>query len=162
MAKTFEVLYQAAGTGTGKIVQFDVFKPDKTKDLVQSGVGAEVGTTGRYYKSLDVDAPGWFVEISDDAGGKAVKHIDKDKYDAHGLPGLIGGLITVVGDIQTAVNNLTIAVDDVDIALATVDGKIDDLGIGQTDIQTAVGGLATTLAAMDIKIDLLGNPPMVG
>lgn len=162
MAKTFEILYQAAGAGTGKTVQFDVYKPDKSLDAVQSGAGAEIGTTGRYHKSFDADAPGWFVEISDDAGGKAIKHIDQDRYDAHGIEGGIAGVITAVGNVQTAVNGLVIAVGDLNTALGETDGKVDGLVTGQGAIQTAVGGLATTLAAMDIKIDGLVAPPMVG
>ena len=162
MAKTFEILYQAAGAGTGKTVQFDVFKPDKSLDAGQSGVGVEVGATGRYHKSFDADAPGWFVEISDNAGGKAVKHIGQDKYDAHGISGGIGAVITAVGDVQTAVDGLVAAVGDLNTAVGAVDGKVDDVTTNIDSIQTAVGGLATTLAAMDIKLDGISAPPMVG
>ena len=108
--KTFEIMYQAAGAGTGKTVQFDIFKPDKTIDAVQSGIGAEVGTTGRYYKSFDADAPGWTVEISDDAGGKAVKHFGQEKYDAHGSEAGRNGLISAVADVQTAVDAAALAI----------------------------------------------------
>jgi len=160
--KTFEILYQAAGAGTGKTVQFDVYKPDKSLDAVQSGVGAEVGTTGRYHKSFDADAPGWFVEISDDAGGKAVKHIDQDRYDAHGLEGGIGAVLVAVGDVQTAIVALDLAVGNLNTAVATVGGKVDTVVTGVGSLQTSVGGLATTLASMDIKIDALVAPPMVG
>ena len=160
--KTFEILYQAAGAGTGKTVQFDVYKPDKSIDAVQSGVGAEVGTTGRYHKSLDVDAPGWFVEISDDAGGKAIKHIDQDRYDAHGIAGGIAGVITAVGDVQTAVTALNTAVGDLNTAVVTVGGKVDTAVAGVSSLQTSVTALAAVLATMDIKIDGLVAPPMVG
>jgi hypothetical protein len=160
--KTFEILYQAAGAGTGKTVQFDVYKPDKSLDITQSGVGTEVGTTGRYHKSLDVDAPGWFVEISDDAGGKAVKHIGQEKYDAHGLEGGIGAVLTAVGDIQTAIADLNTAVGNLNTAVGAVDGKVDAVGAGVGDLQTSVTALAAVLATMDIKIDGLVAPPMVG
>lgn len=160
--KTFEILYQAAGAGTGKTVQFDVYKPDKSLDVTQSGVGTEVGTTGRYHKSLDVDAPGWFVEISDDAGGKAIKHIDQDRYDAHGLEGGIGTVLTAVGDVQAAIVALDSAVGNLNTAVATVGGKVDTVVTGVGSLQTSVGALAVTLAAMDIKIDGLVAPPMVG
>jgi len=162
MAKTFEILYQTANAATGKVVQFDVYKPDKSIDAVQSGVGAEVGTTGRYHKSFDVDAPGWFVEISDDQGGKAISHIDQDKYDAHGITGGLTAVITAVADVQTAIDAVAAAVTGLNTSLGTVEGKVDDVKTVADGITTAVGALATTLAAMDVKIDLLGNPPMVG
>ena len=118
--KTFEVVYQTAGAGTGKVVQVDVYKPDKTLDATQSGVAVEIGTTGRYYKSFDADAPGWFVEISDNAGGKAVKHFGKDSWDGHGVADL-------VADVQTAVDGLVSSVSDLGSQLTVISGKIDDL-----------------------------------
>jgi len=160
--KTFEILYQAANAATGKAVQFDVYKPDKSIDAVQSGVGAEVGTTGRYHKSFNADAPGWFVEISDDAGGKAIRHIDQAQYDAHGVTGGLTAVITAVADVQTGIDAVAAAITGLNTSLGTVEGKVDDVKTVADGITTVVGALATTLAGMDVKIDLLGNPPMVG
>lgn len=67
------VLYQAAGATSGLVVTMDVHRPDKTKDVLQSGIALEIGTTGRYYWSFVADGPGWFVLIHDNAGGNAVK-----------------------------------------------------------------------------------------
>jgi len=68
-----QVLYQPSGAGTGLIVTMDVYRPDKTKDDIQSGTAVEIGSTGRYYFLFNADGPGWFVLIHDDAGGYAVK-----------------------------------------------------------------------------------------
>jgi len=162
MAKTFEIMYQAAGAGTGKIVQMDVFKPDKTVDAVQSGVATEVGTTGRYYMSFDADAPGWYVEISDDAGGKAVKHFGQEKYDAHGSEADRTGLVTAVANVQTAVDAVAVAITTLDTALGVTDGKVDTVVTGVGSLQTDVTALAAALAAIDTKIDGISAPPMVG
>lgn len=120
MAKTFEVIYQAAGAATGLMVQVDVFKPDKSQDLTQSGVATEIGTTGRYYKSFDADAPGWVAEISDTNGGKAVQKFGKPEFDGHGVADAVA------------------------------------------DVQTGIAALATTLAAIETKVNSLVAPPMVG
>jgi len=155
MAKTFEVLYQAAGAGTGKTVQYDVF--DETKTLVpgESGTANEIGTTGRYYKAVNMLNPGWTVEISDDAGGKAVKHIDQDKWDAHGVGGGINTVISAVADVQTAVDNANTAIGDVNTLLGTVDGKADSM-------ITALADLGLAIDVLDDKLDNLQAPPMVG
>jgi len=68
-----QVLYQAAGAASDLIVTMDVYRPDKTKDDIQSGTAVEIGSTGRYYFLFNADGPGWFVLIHDDAGGSAVK-----------------------------------------------------------------------------------------
>jgi len=68
-----EVLYQAAGAESGLIVTMDVYRPDKSQDVGQSGTANEIGTTGRYYMAFAADAPGWFVLIHDNAGGNAVR-----------------------------------------------------------------------------------------
>ncbi len=153
--KTFEILYQAAGAGTGKTVQYDVFKPDKTLDATQSGTANEIGTTGRYHKTFDADTPGWTIEISDSAGGKAVKHIDQGRWDAHGMAGGINGVILAVADVQTAV-------DAAAVIIASVDTKVDSLGLAVGGVQTDVTALGNALAAIDVKIDDISAPPMVG
>lgn len=120
MAKTFEVIYQPGGAATGRTVNIDVFKADKSKDTVQSGTATEVGVTGRYHFNFDAEEPGWFVEISDNAGGKACKHFDKPVWDSHG-----------VGDSVTAVA----------AAIVVVDGKVDDLGTQLTAVEDKVDAL---------------------
>jgi len=153
--KNFEVVYQAAGAGTGKTVQVDVYKPDKTKDVAQSGVAVEIGATGRYYKSFDADMPGWFVELSDDAGGKAVKHFGKDAYDAHGVSDLVADVQTAVGSVASAVAALDLAVGGVSTYLV---GVADDV----INIKAVTDGLNVALAAISNKIDDLDAPAMVG
>lgn len=68
-----QVLYQTPKSTSGLVVTMDVYRPDRTKDEVQSGTGIEIGTTGRYYLMFNADGPGWFVLIHDNAGGSAVK-----------------------------------------------------------------------------------------
>ena len=153
--KTFEIMYQAAGAGTGKNVQFDVFKPDKSLDAGQSGLGSEIGSTGRYYKSFDANAPGWTVEISDDAGGKAVKHIGQDKYDAHGSAGGINAVISAVADVQTAV-------DAANTAIGVTDGKVDTAISNIGDVQADVTTALAALVVIDGKVNNISAPPMVG
>lgn len=162
MAKTFEVLYQAAGAGTGLTVTMDIYKPDKTKDAIQSGTATEIGTTGRYYMSFDADAPGWSVEISDSAGGKAVKHFGQEKYDAHGMEGGISGLVTAVGNVQTAVDAAVSAIGDLDTALGATDVKVDTVVTGIGNLQTDVTALAAALVTIGDKIDNISEGPMVG
>jgi len=120
MAKTFEVIYQPGGAATGRTVNIDVFKPDKTKDTTQSGTATEVGTTGRYHFNFDAEEPGWFVEISDNAGGKACKHFGKPDWDAHG----VGDAVATVAAAVVVVNG---KVDAIDTQLDTVESKIDAL-----------------------------------
>jgi hypothetical protein len=155
MAKTFEIVYQAAGAGTGKTVQVDVYKPDKSKDEDQSGEATEVGTTGRYYKAFDAGAPGWFVEISDNAGGKAVKHFDKDAWDTHGIADAVADAKTAVDSVASAIATLDTAVGGVSTDLSTVSGDV-------TDIKAVTDGLSTALGTIGDKLDALESPPMVG
>lgn len=152
---TFEVIYQPAKAETGVTVQVDVYKPDKTQDVAQSGTATEVGTTGRYYKSFTVDAPGWFVEVSDNKGGKAVKHWDKDAYDACRV-------VDLIADVQTAVDNIATAITALDTLVTGVDGKVDGIDTNVTDIKTVTDTLTASLSAISDKIDELGSPPMIG
>lgn len=153
--KTFETIYQAAGAGTGKTVQFDVYKPDKTLDATQSGMATEIGTTGRYHFSFDADAPGWSCEISDNAGGKAVKHFGKDKWDSHGVA-------DAVADVQTGVNAANSALAALDSAITGIDSKVDAIDTNVTGVATAVTALGTQLSTIEAKVDALAQPPMVG
>jgi flagellin-like hook-associated protein FlgL len=155
MAKTFEVIYQTAGAGTGLAPQLDVYKPDKTKDVAQSGVMTEIGTTGRYYKSFDADAPDWSVQVADANGGKAVKIYDKTAYDAAGVAAL-------VADVQTAIDNANSAIATVNSLLGTVDGKIDTVDTNVDGLVTSVSSLATQLGIIEGKVDDLDSPAMIG
>lgn len=76
VSATREFVYQTAGAATGLLVQYEVFRPDKTLDSDQSGVASEIGTTGRYFGSFTCDGPGWIVMINDEAGGRAVKRFE--------------------------------------------------------------------------------------
>jgi len=155
MAKTFEILYQAAGAGTGKTVNVSVYKPDKTLDATQSGTATEVGTTGRYHKAFDADAPGWFCEIEDSDGGKAIKHFDQDRYDSHGVADAVADVDTAVAAANTALSNLDTALSALDTKTSTI---IADVGTVQSDVTSLLSQLAT----VSTKIDNLDAPPMVG
>jgi len=155
MAKTFEVVYQAAGAATGKTVQIDVYKPDKTKDETQSGAATEIGTTGRYYKAFDADAPGWSIQCSDDDGGKAVKHYGPDIYDA-------AGVTDVVADVQTAVDAVASAIATLDTTVGGVSTDLSAVAGNVTDIKTVTDGLSAALGAISDKVDALESPPMIG
>lgn len=155
MAKNFEVIYQAAGSQTGLTVQCDVFKPDHTKDAVQSTTMTEIGSTGRYYASFDADAENWSVQCADPTGGKAVKVYDKAAYDAHGVAGL-------VADVQTAVDNVASAITTLQSVATTVDGKVDTVNANIDSLVTSVSSLATDLGVISDKIDALESPPMIG
>jgi len=162
MAKTFEIMYQAAGAGTGLTVQMDVYKPDKSLDAIQSGVATEVGVTGRYHLTFDADAPDWYVEISDNAGGKAVKHFGQEKYDAHGSEAARNSLTTAVANVQTAVDAAALAIANLEVSLGVTDSKVDTVITGVVDLQTGVLALSAALATIDTKIDGISAPPMVG
>jgi len=155
MAKVFEVTYQAAGAGTDLTVQMDVFKPDKTQDVSQSGTMDEIGTTGRYYKSIIADNPNWFVEISDNAGGKALKHFGKTEYDGHGV-------VDLVANVQTAVDNVAAAIAVLQGLIGSVDGKVNTIDTNVDDLVTGVSALATQLGVIEEKMDELNRPPMIG
>jgi len=155
MAKTFEVVYQAAGAATGKTVQIDVYKPDKSKDEAQSGAATEIGTTGRYYKSFDADAPGWSIQCSDNDGGKAVKHYGPDIYDA-------AGVTDVVADVQTAVDAVALAIATLDTAVGGVSTDLGAVAGDVTDIKKVTDGLSEALGAISDKVDALESPPMIG
>lgn len=155
MAKTFEVIYQAAGAATGKTVQMDVYKPDKSKDIAQSATLTEIGTTGRYYGSFDADAADWHVEVEDDAGGKCVKHYDKAAYDVVGVSAL-------VADVQTAVDNVASAITTLQTLTGSIDGKIDIVDTNVDTLVSDVTSLATALGIVEGKIDALESPPMIG
>jgi len=152
---TFEVIYQAAGAATGKIIQMDVYKPDHTKDVDQSAELTEIGTTGRYYGSFDADAPDWSAQISDNVGGKVVKSFGKDTYGA-------ASVITLVGDIQTAVNAVADAVSALDTLVSGVDSKVDILDTNVDGIKAVTDTLTATLSSIEGKIDALESPPMIG
>jgi len=68
-----QVLYQASGSQSGLIVTMDVYKPDRTQDVSQSGQANEIGETGRYYLAFTASGPGWFVLIHDNVGGNAIR-----------------------------------------------------------------------------------------
>lgn len=159
MAKSFEVQYQAAGAGTGKTVQMNVYKPDHTKDEDQSAELVEIGTTGRYYGSFEADAPDWSIQIDDDAGGKCIRVFDKPAYDATGVPALV---TLLVGNVQTAVDNVAAAIDTLQSLTGTMDGKIDTVGANVDNLITGVASLATELGVIVGKIDALEAPPMIG
>ena len=155
VAKTFEVIYQAAGAGTGKTVQVDVYRPDKTKDDTQSGPAQEVGTTGRYYKNFTATDPDWFVEVSDSAGGKAVRCFDKKAWDGHGLADL-------VADVQTAVDAANAALAALATATAGLGTDLAALGL---DVGALAANMATALSqltSIEDKVDDLESPPMIG
>jgi hypothetical protein len=153
--KTFEIIYQAAGAGTGKTVNMKVFKPDHSEDAAQAAVLTEVGTTGRYYGSFDADAPDWSVNIEDSAGGKSVKHFGKDRWDSHGVA-------DAVANVQTAVDAVNTAIGTLQSLTATIDGKIDAVGLDVGGLVTSVAGLATELGVIEGKIDDLESPSMIG
>jgi len=155
MAKSFEVIYQAAGSITGLTVQCDVYKPDHTKDDVQSGVMAEIGTTGRYYKAFDAEAENWSVQCSDPNGGKAVKVYDKSAYDAHGVAGL-------VADVQTAVDNVSSAISTLQSAVTGIGTDTDQILVDVAAVDSAVSALTSQLTTVEGKIDALEAPPMIG
>lgn len=154
--ETIEVLYQAPNSESGRTINMKVYKPDHTEDATQAAALTEIGTTGRYYGSVDVDAPNWECHFEDAAGGgKAIKLIDK----------LIWGvlnLITVVGDIQTAVDNVSTAIGDLQTLAGTMDGKLDSLGADLTSVGGLVTSLGSQLGVIEGKIDDIKTPPQVG
>ncbi len=74
--RTRTVLYRAAAGTSGLTVQCDVYRPDTTKDTAQSGTATEIESTGSYHFTFVTDGPGYFVLVSDSAGGGAVKTFD--------------------------------------------------------------------------------------
>ena len=153
--KTMTVFYQASNGGTGVAPQVDVFKPDKTQDMAQSGVATEIGATGRYYKTFDADAPDWFCEINDTAGGKAIKHYGKDVYDSHGIADAVADVATGVSSVASAVATLQSIVTGVD---AVVNGVATDV----TSLVVAVTALSAQLTTVESIVVETKTPPMIG
>jgi hypothetical protein len=137
-----QVIFQAAGAATGIVVTLNVYDEAGILDVVQSGVMAEIGTTGRYKKSFTPDANGeWSVQIADANGGKAVASYSVGNYNVD----TVGALVSTVdakADLAAA------AIDAVASDIATVDGKIVDL--------------AAALAVVDAKLASIQAPPMIG
>ncbi len=102
--KTFEVIYQAPNGQSGLTVQMDVYDAAKAQDAAQSAVMTEIGTTGRYYGSFQAAEANWHVQISDTAGGRAVKHFGKGAYGANGVVDLIASLSTQLTTIEGKVD----------------------------------------------------------
>lgn len=155
MAKTFEVIYQAAGAASGLTVQMDVMKADKTVDDTQSGTMTEIGTTGRYYKSFDADSENWSVQCSDPNGGKATKMYDKASYDAHGVAQL-------VADVQTAISAVASSITTLGTLVTGIDGKTDSIISDVAAANSALSGITSSLTGIDTKIDKLQSPAGIG
>jgi hypothetical protein len=155
VAKTFEVIYQAAGAGTGKTVNMKVFKPDKSEDATQAAVLTEIGTTGRYYGQFDAEAPDWSVQVEDDGGGKGVRHFGRDKWDSHGVADL-------VADVQTAVDAVASSISTLQTTVTGIETKVGEIDLETEGITSAVSALETHLSGIEDKIDALESPPMIG
>lgn len=159
--KTFEVMYQAAGAGSGKTVNMKVFKEDHTEDVGQATTLTEIGTTGRYHGVFDADSEKWSVQVEDNSGGKCVMQLGKRWWVRH--------IVDLVGDVQTAIDTANVAIGNLATSLGVVDGKVDVLGTnvdslvaGQGSISTDITALGTAIATIEGKIDDLESPPMIG
>lgn len=152
--KTFEVMYQAAGAKTGLTVQMDVYKPDKTLDATQSEAMAEIGTTGRYYKSFDADVPNWSIQCSD-SKDDATKLFDEAAFEAHGIT-------LLVADVETAVVAVAASIATLSGIVSGIDTKADDILTGVGDLSAGITALASALALIEGKIDDLGSPASIG
>ena len=132
------VTYQAAGAGTGKTIEMEVYDETGTLDAGQTVAAmSEVGTKGRYTASFTPDAEGgWLVMMEDSVAnsGKVVRQYD-----------VAGYTVDSVGDIATLVKAATdnLPADPAD----------------QSDVEAAITSSETTIIA---EIDDLESPAMVG
>jgi len=102
------VTYQAVGLATGKTITMSVYDEAHALDEGQSGAMAEIGSTGRYWKSFTPDAEGeWIIVMTNttDGGGDVVKAFAVAGHD-----------VDSIGDLVTAVDTLTKASGDGDLA----------------------------------------------
>lgn len=161
--QAIKVFYQAAGTGTGLTVTMDVYDEADVKDVAQSGTMTEIGTTGRYQKSFTPDAVGdWHIEISDSAGGEAVKQYEVGSYNIQALGDNIADIdadIAALNDVSTTEINA-----EVDTALTDYDASTKaELDAAELAIR---GADSDTLETLSDQIDSIEAsfeaPPMIG
>jgi len=107
MAKTFRVEYQAPGSKTGLTVNAVCKDETHTEVVAQSGVMVEDAATGKYYKDFVVDNADWTIQISDDAGGKAIKHFSKPEFDTHGIAAVVDGISAQLVIIDGKLDGIT-------------------------------------------------------
>jgi len=107
MAKTFRVEYQAPDSQTGLTVNA-ICKDETHAEVVgQSGVMVEDGATGKYYKDFAIDNADWTIHISDNNGGKAIKHFGKPEFDTHGIAAQIGALDAHLTVVEGKIDSFT-------------------------------------------------------
>lgn len=131
------VTYQAVGLATGKTITMSVYDEAHALDEGQSGAMAEIGSTGRYWKSFTPDAEGeWIVVATNttDGGGDVVKAFAVAGHD-----------MDSVGDAVAAVK----AVTDVESGVKAVADAIQAV----TDVESGVKAVADAVQA---KTDLIG------
>ena len=138
VGEAIEVTYQAAGAGSGKTIEMEVYDEAGILDGFQTVAAmTEIGTKGRYKASFTPDAEGTWVILMEDsvAGtGKVVRQYDDAGYT-----------VDSVGDLSTLIK---IATDNLPADPAD-----------QSDVETAISASEVTIIA---EIDELESPAMVG
>jgi hypothetical protein len=97
-----KVYYQAQGNQSGLTVDMIVFDEGEVEDVAQATTMTELGTTGRYSALFTPDAEGdWSVQISDSAGGEAVKQFSVGTYNIQEIGAKLQTVETKVDGIQS-------------------------------------------------------------
>jgi len=159
------VTYQAVGLATGKTITMSVYDEAHALDEGQSGAMAEIGSTGRYWKSFTPDAEGeWIIVMTNttDGGGDVVKAFAVAGHDVDSIGDAVAAVEGKVDTVDTVVDAIK-AVTDVESGVkadvATVDGKVDavdtvvDAIKAVTDVESGVKAVADAVQA---KTDLIG------
>jgi len=142
------VFYQAVSIGTGKTVQLNVYDETYALDAGKSGVMAEIGTTGRYYKAFTPDVVGyWLIMAYESPSGKGQVI---DTYEV---------VATDISSVGTNVDAVRVKTDALPVDPAS-----------EADVETAITGAETNVRGADgddlkvlsDQLDALESPAMVG
>jgi len=118
--EAIKVVFQAAGSKTGAVVNMTVF--DEAEVSAASVVMSEIGVTGKYQKSFTPDAEGdWQVHIADDQGGKAVKHFSVGPENVGGLAARISAVDSQLVVVDDGVSDIKSHLDVIESAIGTIE-----------------------------------------
>lgn len=173
--------YQAVASATGKTITMNVYDEAHALDAGQSGAMAEIGATGRYWKSFTPDAEGeWIITMvnTTDGGGETVKSYAVAGHDLDSVGDLVTTLdgkadtidtvvdaIKAVTDVETGVKAAVNALENISTAdVATELGTYDaptkaELDTAELNIR---GADSDTLETLSDQLDAVSSPAMVG
>ena len=138
VSEAIVVTYQAAGAGTGKTIEMEVYDEAGALDVGQTVAAmTEIGTKGRYTASFTPDAEGTWTILMEDSvanSGKVVRQYD-----------VAGYTVDSVGDISTLIKTAT-----------------DNLPVDPADQSAVEAAITASEVTIVSEIDDLESPAMVG